>query len=112
MNNVLVLLGELGLCLGISLAVVRALSPPLVGVLERLCPDEQAAAFWHAYTRVMLLVAPPIFVLAVDLLTFGDLFSKARFALLATLCGLLVGLYKVGQRLGQFIRPAKNRSAP
>lgn len=114
MNTYLLLLGELALCLAISLAVLRVLSRPLAGVLDRLCPDERAAAFWHAYTRVMLLVAPPVCVLVVDLLSFfGDPFDKLRFALLATLCGLLGGLHTVGQRLGRFVRtPGDERSAP
>lgn len=92
----------------LSLAVLRTLSRPLTGLLERLCPDEQAAAFWHGYTQVMLTLAPLLCVLILDLLTpSGHFSSQLRGGLIAGLGGLLFGLWIVGRRLGRFIETAQ-----
>jgi len=92
----------------LSLAVLGALSRPLRGLLERLCPDEQAAAFWRSYTQVMLTLAPLLCVLILDLLTpSGHLYAQLRGGLIAGLGGLLLGLWIVGRRLGRFIEMAQ-----
>lgn len=97
--------------IAVSCAVLRILSGPLMNVLCRVCPDEQAAAFWLSYTKVMLIIAPLLFVLLVDMLArFSTPLDSLRFALMATLGGLLLGLHVIGKRLGQFVRAAQTGS--
>jgi hypothetical protein len=104
MNPHLLVLAKLLMTVGISLAVLRVLSRPLVDVLERICPDTQAANFWLSYTRLMLIIAPALLVLTVDLVTrFGDPLDSLRVALMASLAGLLLGLQAIGKRIGGFV---------
>jgi hypothetical protein len=97
----------------LSLAVLFVLSRPLVSVLCRVCPDDQAAAFWLSYTKVMLVIAPLLFVLVTGLFThLNDPLDNIRFTLIATLGGLLIALRAIGKRLGQFIvTPKQERSS-
>jgi len=105
MNAYLLLFVEALTSVAISLAVLYVLSRPLLNILTRICPDEQAAAFWSSYTKLMLMIAPLLLVLAVDLFShFSDPLDSLRLALLATLGGLLLGLHAIGKRLGQFVR--------
>lgn len=105
MNAYLLLCVEALTSIAISLAVLYVLSQPLLDILARICPDEQAAAFWLSYTKLMLMIAPLLLVLAVDLFShFSDPLDSLRLALLATLGGLLLGLRTIGKRLGQFVQ--------
>lgn len=95
---------ELLISATMSLIVLRALSLPLNKVLERICPDAQAASFWLTYTQVMLISAPLLLVLSVDLFAhFSNPMDNLRIALMAALAGLLLGLHSVGKRLGKFV---------
>lgn len=70
----------------------------------RICPDEQAALFWLSYTKVMLMIAPLLLVLMVNMFShFSDPMDSLRLALIAALGGLLIGLHSIGRRLGQFV---------
>jgi hypothetical protein len=113
MDNYLLLLIESLTSIAISLTVLHVLSHPLVNVLGRICPDEHAAAFWLSYTRVMLLIAPLLLVLTFDLFAhFSDPMDTWRFSLIVALGGVLIGLYMVGKRIGQFVTtPQKAGSA-
>ncbi len=114
MNAYSLLLAEFLISTLLSLAVLLMLSRPLVNVLCRVCPDEQAAAFWLNYTKVMLMIAPLLLVLLAGLFThFSDPLDNIRFVLIATLGGLLIALRAIGKRMGQFIvTPRLERSAP
>lgn len=103
--NAYVLLGaESLLCVAASLGVLYVLSRPLMNVLTCICPDDEAASFWLSYTRLMLMLAPLIMVLAVDLFThFSNPLDTLRLALIASLGGLLVGLHAVGKRIGLYV---------
>lgn len=104
MNAYFLLLAESLVCVAASLAVLSAISTPLMNVLGRICPDEQAAIFWLSYTKVMLLIAPLLLVLAVDVFAhFRDPMDSLHIAFIATLVGLLIGLHSIGKRLGQFV---------
>ena len=104
MENYLLLLLEALTSITVSLTVLYVLSRPLMNVLSRICPDEQAAAFWLSYTKVMLLIAPLLLVLTVDMFAhFSDPMDAWRFALMMALGGILIGLYMVGERLGRFV---------
>ncbi len=108
MNTYLLLFAESFISVAVSLAVLYVLSNPLINVLERICPDEQAAVFWLSYTKVMLMIAPFLLVLIVDFFThFSDPMDKLRLALIVALAGLLIGLHSVGKRLGQFVATPK-----
>lgn len=108
MNAFLLLLTESLACIAVSFAVLYVLSRPLMDVLTRLCPDEQAASFWLAYTKMMLIISPLLLVLTVDMFThFANPLDSLRLALMATLAGLLFGLYSVGKRLSQFMAKAQ-----
>lgn len=104
MTPVLMLFAKFLVSMVASLVVLWAICGPLVKVLNRTCPDEHAATFWLTYTKVMLIITPLLLVLIVDLTThFNDPLDSLRLALIATLGGLLLGLYAIGKRLGQFL---------
>lgn len=104
MNAYFLLILESLTSIAVSLAVLYVLSRPLMNTLARICPDEQAAAFWLGYTKVMLMIAPLLLVLMLDLFThFSDPIDTLRLALIAALAGLLVGLHTIGKRLGKFV---------
>lgn len=104
MENYLLLLVESLTSISVSFAVLYVLSRPLMNVLSRICPDEHAATFWLSYTKVMLLIAPLLLVLTMDLFAhFSNPLDSWRFALIVTLGGILVGLYTVGERLGKYV---------
>jgi len=112
MNASLHLLVAALVSVSMSLAVLRLLSRPLARVLTRICPDEAAAAFWLSYTQVMLTIAPLLAALAIDGYAHTDQPLVAiRLTVMAALVGLLVGLYAVGRRLGQFVRLPDARAA-
>lgn len=104
MSAYILLFLELLISIAISLAVLYVLSTPLVNVLTKICPDEQAAVFWLSYTKVILMILPLLIVLTVDVFTyFKDPMDSLRLTLIAVLAGLLIGLYSIGKRLGQFV---------
>ncbi|TVO67054.1 hypothetical protein [Denitromonas ohlonensis] len=105
MNTYVLLLAEVLISIAMSLAVLHVLSRPLLNVLGRVCPDEQAASFWMSYTQVMLMIAPLLLVLVVDMFShFSSPIDSVRLALMAAFAGLLIGLHSIGKRLGQFVR--------
>jgi hypothetical protein len=108
MNAYFPLCVESLISVAVSTAVLYVLSGPLVNVLGRICPDEQAAIFWLSYTKVMLMIAPLLLVLTVDMSShFSEPLDSLRLALIAALSGLLIGLYSIGKRLGQFVSASK-----
>lgn len=110
MNTYTVLFIECLMSMALSLVVLYVLSVPLVNVLGRICPDEQAASFWAIYTKVVLVILPLLFVLMVDFLThFRDPADSLRLGLIAVLSALLIGLYSMGKRLGQFVVAPQQR---
>lgn len=105
MNAYIQLFAAASISVAVSFAVLRVLSSPLMNILGRICPDEQAAAFWLSYTKVMLMIAPLLLVLMVDLFArFSDPLDNVRLALMAALGGLLIGLHSIGKRLGRFVK--------
>ncbi|MCL2523555.1 MAG: hypothetical protein FWF20_01875 [Betaproteobacteria bacterium] len=105
MNAYLQLLALSCISIAISFAVLRVLSAPLANILGRVCPDEEAAAFWVSYSRLMLTITPLLLVLAADMFArFSNPLDSARLALMVALLGLLIGLYAIGAHLAQFIR--------
>lgn len=108
MNTYFLLLAQALSSVAASLAVLYVLSGPLVNILGRICPDEQSALFWVSYTKVMLIIAPLLLVLAVDMFThFSDPMDSLRLGLIAALSGLLIGMHSIGQRLGRFVAEPK-----
>lgn len=114
MNAYFLLLTEILMSIAVSLAVLYVLANPLVNVLSKICPDQQAAVFWLNYTKVMLMIAPLLLVLSVDMFShFSNPMDSLRLALIAALGGLLLGLHLIGKRLGQFVRvPPQAEEAP
>lgn len=103
MNTYLLLLAESILSMTISLVVLAVLSRLLADVLSRICADERAARFWVNYTKVMLVIAPWLLVLTVDLFTrYKDPLDALRLAVMAALAGVLFGLHLLGKRLSRF----------
>ncbi len=99
----LTLLGECLFSALFSLAVIRLLDQPLLALLERQCPDMQSAGFWRSYTQLMLALAPLLCVLLFDaMVSTDDPLARLRYGLIASLGGLLFGLWIVGKRLGRF----------
>ena len=104
MNPVVLLGAQALVSLAASTAVLAALSRPLAHTLEITCPDRAAAGFWLRYAQTMLVVAPLVLVLAMEFVTPAwPPQDKLRFALLASLGGLLLALRAVGKRMGQFV---------
>ena len=89
---------------GLSLVVLRVLSWPLRQLLARLCPDEAAASFWLRYVQLMLTLVPLLVAMWIDRIAADNAPLEAfRMVLMASLAGLLLGLYAVGRRLAQFV---------
>lgn len=100
-------------CVAGNLLILKLLARPLHGVLCRLCPDETAARFWLAYSRIMLLLAPVLLVLLVNLLAAGVAAeARLQLGLIASVGGLMLGLHTVGKRLSQFITVPAPQPAP
>lgn len=113
MNAYIQLFAASLISVAVSFAVLHVLSSPLMNILGRICPDEQAAAFWLSYTKVMLMIAPLLLVLIVDMFAhFSNPLDTLRLALTAALGGLLIGLRSIGKRLGQFVKVPQAGSAP
>lgn len=107
MTTPLTLLGECLVSALFSLAVLRVLNRPLLGLLERLCPDTPSAVFWRSYTQLTLVLAPQLCVLLFDVFVASDdPLARLRYGLIACLGGLLLGLWIIGRRLGRFIDTA------
>lgn len=109
MRPELLFLGQILTSAMASAIALRRLSPSLLAVLERLCPDVPAANFWLIYTQSMLVIAPLLVVLLTGLAPpFADAIAGLRVALIAALTGLLAALILVGRQIAVFIRrPAK-----
>jgi len=104
MSSYLLLFIEILITITSSIAVLYVLSVPLKNVLNRICPDEQAAVFWSCYTKIMLIVAPLVLVLIVDMFQhFSNPLDNLRLTMIAALSGMLMAVHAVGKRLGQFI---------
>lgn len=99
MNNVTLLAIEASLSISTSVAITWMMAQPLKAALMDLCPTEQQANFWLAYTRVMLLITPLLLVLFISARHTGDMFSDLRAAFIAVLTGLLVGLIIIGRKM-------------
>lgn len=111
MNAYIQLFAAAFISAAVSFAVLRVLSGPLMNILSRICPDEQAAAFWLSYAKVMLMIAPLLLVLTVDMFAhFRDPLDSVRLALMAALGGLLIGLRSIGKRLEQFVKMPESGS--
>jgi hypothetical protein len=107
----------LGLLVSLVLSTMLALVilPPTRSVLRRLCPAEDAVAFWTRFTVLMLFLGPLIVTLI-----FGVPYSEVTSRLSATdlvvrvvsaaLVGAFLTLGGIGLRLGT-LRP-KPLSAP
>jgi len=112
MNAYIQLFAASLISIAISFTALRVLSSPLMNILSRICPDEQASAFWLSYTKVMLMIAPLLLVLMVDMFAhFSNPLDSLRLALIAALGGLLIGLHSIGKRLGNFVKTPEPRSA-
>lgn len=112
MDNYLLLLVESLTSITVSITVLYVISRPLMNVLSRICPDEHAAAFWLSYTKIMLLLAPLLLLLSVDMFAhFSDPMDTWRFSLIVALGGILIGLYMVGERLGRFVTSPQKTGA-
>jgi hypothetical protein len=110
MNAYSLLLAKTLLSIAVSLAVLYVLSPPLAKVLSRICPNDESATFWVSYTKIMLMIAPLLLVMTVDLLTLsGDPMKNLRLAIMAALGGMLIGLHSVGKRLGKFVNTPRQQ---
>lgn len=113
MNAFLQLLAAALVSVSLSLLLLRILSAPLTRVLERVCQDADAAAFWRSYTWAMLTMSPLLVSLAVQMLwSASDPLDAFRAVLMASLGGLLLGLHVLGKRLVQFIGAPAGRGTP
>ncbi|MBI3188584.1 MAG: hypothetical protein HYZ31_12055 [Gammaproteobacteria bacterium] len=99
MNNVSLLAIEATLSITTSVAITWMIARPLKAALMDLCPTEQQANFWLAYTRVMLLITPLLLVLFTSARHSGDMFSDLRAAFIAAFTGLLAGLIIIGRKM-------------
>lgn len=113
MDALFFLLAKAVISIAVSALVLLALSQPLLRVLARICPDQDAALFWASYTKVMLIVAPLLLVLLLDLvLQLASPFEGLRLALLAALAGVLLGMRAIGKRVGLFVRLPDSQPRP
>jgi hypothetical protein len=104
-----VFLGGLVLTIALCAAAVRYLKAPLLKILVDLCGSENRAAFWVAFSNIVLLSVPTIFALR----SYPSENSRAGavFAisdqLQSGLIGLAVSVVVLGLVLSHFIAHAR-----
>lgn len=104
MNACTLLITESLLSFALSATVLIVLSRPLRDTLAKACPDTEAAALWLSITRIVLVIVPFLLVLLVDTFSrHSNPLDSLRFALLAALAGVLVGLHSIGKQLSRFV---------
>lgn len=113
MNAYFLLLLKILISFAASLLVLQAIASALLRTLEHICPDAQSARFWLSYTRIMLVIAPLVLVLLIDMISRNaDPLDSLRETALAALGGLLIGMHLLGKQMGRFIRqPATMENA-
>jgi hypothetical protein len=93
--------GVVSLSLVISSVLVVSIAKPLRALLSHLCPGVDTAAFWVAFTAVMLFITPLLFAaLTVDT-TNPSAVGIAKAALSAELFGAFAALLVIGYQLAQ-----------
>ncbi|HHJ16556.1 MAG TPA: hypothetical protein ENJ80_07650 [Gammaproteobacteria bacterium] len=63
MSNITLILVQVSLCFGISMAVIALLRRHLIDVLTDTCGTPKRAAFWLMFTQLMLVIAPLLLVI-------------------------------------------------
>ncbi|WP_062791310.1 hypothetical protein [Aquitalea pelogenes] len=112
MADILPLLLKCVLSLAISAIVIRILQRHLAALLQRLCQDATAAAFWRDYTWLTLAMVPLVLLIISDWLFWdADVVDNLRVSLLSILGGLLFGLIKIKRHIDRFISIPANDSS-
>ncbi|WP_287876999.1 hypothetical protein [Aquitalea sp.] len=113
MVDILPLVLKCVLSLAISAVVISILQQHLAGLLQRLCQDATAAAFWRDYTRLILVLVPLLLLIISDwLFRNANLVDSLRVSLLSIFGGLLFALMRIKRHLDRFIAiPAQDASA-
>lgn len=109
MNTIILFTLEIVISISLSTIVVSLLSTPLRNALEDLCPTARQAEFWVAYTRIMLFLAPLMFVMLVDSMTHSrqNLVDDMQVSIIAILSGMILGMLIVGMNV---FHPARRES--
>lgn len=103
-------LSSLALAVSVSLIfsalVTVVMTEPLRGVLQQLCLDNSASAFWIPFTTVMLFITPLFFTMLFEgTLLVPNLVNTLRTALASSLFGGFAALLVVGYQIAR-ARPA------
>jgi hypothetical protein len=100
MNTLSLFVSEISISLILSFITLVIVSKPLVNILEDLCPTQKQAAFWLAYTRVMLFISPLLLVLMVSIMSESkNDIDNIKISLLSALAGLLLGMLIIGKKI-------------
>ncbi len=100
MNTLILFVLEIGICLGISIAMILLLKPLLRNVLTDTCGTPQRAEFWVMFTQLMLIISPllvVVFFAPTATLTHLNIAHELQRALFRTLLGDFIGLSLIGR---------------
>ena len=117
MNTFALVVVEIMLCLGISLALIWLIKPLLRDVLIETCGTQKRAEFWVMFTQLMLVISPlllVIFFIPTDAATTINLAEALKDTLFRTLLGDFIALASIGQVIWKSIKnsPAENSTPP
>lgn len=102
MSKILALSAAISVSLILSTIVAVVMTKPLRGVLQQLCLDGDAGAFWIPFTTVIFYVTPLLFTMLFEgPLVAPDLVNIVRTALASSLFGAFAALLVVGYQVSR-----------
>jgi len=114
MSQIDTMLAGYGVALSLPAAVIAALSAPMRSVMLDLCGTEARAAFWTAYLRILLTLAPllgvsTVFVGSRELAGMVDAIPSIVFW---SVLGMVVALLVIGWMIHGAIPARRAGAAP
>ena len=116
MNTLTLVVVEIMLCLGISLALIILIKQLLRDVLIETCGTQKRAEFWVMFTQLMLVISPlllVIYFIPTGGSTAVNVAEALKDTLFRTLLGDFIALASIGQVIWKTIQnPSVENSTP
>lgn len=116
MNTLTLVVVEIVLCLGISIALIMLIKPLLRDVLIETCGTQKRAEFWVMFTQLMLVISPlllVIYFIPTGASTAVNVAEALKDTLFRTLLGDFIALASIGQVIWKSIQnPQVENSTP
>lgn len=116
MNTLTLVVVEIVLCLGISMALIMLIKPLLRDVLIETCGTQKRAEFWVMFTQLMLVISPlllVIYFIPTGASAAVNVAEALKDTLFRTLLGDFIALASIGQVIWKTIQnPSVENSTP